>query len=150
MCIAKYVNCVHAARSPEQSLADSFHLVSFTRKEERSSQTLASITTFHTSPIAVPQISCDVTHHSGVFTACCASVAWFTALSHTCLERRGKAIHRLQRECVTGDDLSKHVLLLIQTAERRGRDGDLNRLGGGAVEEKIKTPPIAVVHRNIH
>lgn len=36
-------------------------------------QTLAPINTFHTSPIAVPQISCDVTHHSGVFTADYAS-----------------------------------------------------------------------------
>lgn len=36
-------------------------------------QTPASINAFHTGPLAVPQISCDVTHHSGVFTAYYAS-----------------------------------------------------------------------------
>lgn len=36
-------------------------------------QTPASMNTFQTGPEAVPHISCDVTHHSGVFTAYHAS-----------------------------------------------------------------------------
>lgn len=64
--------------------------------------------------------------------------------------RRGypSAVAGLQRECVTGEDLFKHVPLRTQTAERR--------CGGGArksprVEGKIKTPPRSpFVDRNIH
>lgn len=96
------------------------------------SQTPASFNTFHTGPIAVPQISCDVTHHSGVFTAYYASkrgsspsLPFFPKHVWSSKDELF-VVAGLQHMCVTGDGLFKHVLLRTHTAKRRGRDRDLN------------------------
>lgn len=85
VCDVLYAQCVML--SAEHSLADRFHMVCFTPGEE---QTLASINTFFNSPIAVrfrrPQLSGDVTHRSGVFTAYYTRKEDFTRHSLPCLE----------------------------------------------------------------
>lgn len=96
-------------------------------------------------PTAVAQISCDVTHHSGVFTARYASqrgsshsLPFFPKCVWSLRGRAFPSVAGLQHACVTGDDLFKHVLLRTQTAPalRQRRTSKLPR-----VEEWMKTPP---------
>lgn len=129
------MNCVHDPLSREHGRQFPSGIL-YAEGRNALPRTPASINTFHTSSIAVAQTSCDVTHHSGVFTACYASeggllLAVYHSFSHmfgVLRKSYPSSVAGRQRECVTGDDLFKHVLL-TQTAERRGRDRDLNRRG---------------------
>lgn len=113
-------------------------MVWFSRGGGAYSLKLASINTFLVnSQIAAryrgPQLSSDVTHHSGVFTAYYVRKRGFSGdrlprfVTHV-LSFRGKKKSSsqavLQRKCVTGDDLFKHVLSLTQTLGKRGRDAE--------------------------
>lgn len=100
---------------------------------------LASINTFLVnSPIAAryrgPQLSSDVTHHSGVFTAYYVRKRGFSwdrlprfvthVLSFRKEKKKSSSQAVLQRKCVTGDDLFKHVLTPTQTRGKGGRDAE--------------------------